>query len=250
MKMSNSSNGFANSARLVLGNIGMAGTKLEELIAGFNPDAAIQVGREERTHLLRIAAEKLAEQQQGLGLKQKELDAVNADLKIKKTAAGKVTELSKSGGTMPSDTAVANLVQSLKAQNARAVLLETDIASRKTAIDFLQHLVDQRADALRSFDSEAENAKRRLEMAKLREEEANLTAEIQGMAKQGASVVGLSAISLLADKAERNATAAEILNGATGDPLLNDDVMASILNESKEGGPKKSPLAELEEFSK
>lgn len=246
--MSNTT-GFVNSARLILGNVGMAGNKLEELIAGLNPDAAIQVGREERARLLRIAAEKLAEQQQGLGGKQKELDAVNADLKIKKAAAGKVTELSKSGGTMPSDEAVAKLVQGIKDQNARAVLLETDISGRKTAIDFLQHLVEQRADALRSFDGEAESTKRRLEMARLREEQANLAAEVQGMAKQGASTVGLSALSRAADKAERNAAAAEIVNGATGDPLVNDDVMAGILNEIKDG-PKKSPLVELAELSK
>lgn len=246
--MSNST-GFANSARLVLGNIGMAGNKLEELIAGLNPDAAVQVGREERARLLRTAAEKLADQQQGLGVKQKELDAVNADLKVKKAAAAKVTALSEGGGVMPSDAAVAQLVKGIKDQNARAELLETDIAGRKTAIDFLQHLVDQRADALRSFDGEAENTKRRLEMARLREEQANLAAEVDGMAKQGASTVGLSALSRAADKAERKASAAEIVNGATGDPLVKDDVMASIMSEAKDG-PKKSSLAELAELSK
>jgi phage shock protein A len=90
-----------------------------------------------------------------------------------------------------------------------------------------------------------------MELAKVREEQANLQAEVQGLAGRSASTAGLSALGRAADKAERNAAAAEIVAGATGSKLQKDDVMAGILVEAANGGvPKKSALEELAEMAK
>jgi chromosome segregation ATPase len=244
--------GYLNSARLVFANIGIAGNKLEEMIAGLNPDAAVKVGREERAMLLRTVAEKLAEQQQQATAKQNELDAVNHDLKTKRAAAANITARSQQpGAAMPSEAAVAELVANIKRLKEKAELLEAGLAGKKTAIDFLEHIVADRAEALNSFDNEAEAVRNRMELAKVREEQANLQAEVQGLAGRSASTAGLSALGRAADKAERNAAAAEIVAGATGSKLQKDDVMAGILVEAANGGvPKKSALEELAEMAK
>lgn len=242
--------GFVNTARLALANLDMAGDKLEELIAGLNPDAAVVVGREERTRLLRVAAEKLAEQKQIVGKKEKELATVNADLKVKKTAESTILERSKSGGQVPGKTALIALDRDIKRANERAELLETEIAGTKTAISLLENMVEQRADALRSFDGEAEATRHRLDMANLRKEQADLQAEVQGIASKSASTAGLSALSRAADRAEQKAAASEIMVGAIGSQLVQDDIMSSILEQARTGSPKKSPLEELAALSK
>ena len=242
--------GFVNSARLTLANIGLAGNKLEELIAGLNPDAAVAVGREERSRLLKVAAEKLAEQRQILGRKEVELKTSTDDLKVKKAAAQTITSRAQSGGQLPSEKATAELVATMKRVQNNVERLEAEIVGIRTAVSLLESMVDQRAEALRSFDSEAENVKHRLDMAKLRKDQADLQAEVSGLGAVNASTVGLSALARAADKAEQQASAAEIVHGATSSQLQGDSVMADILAEAKTGHAKKSPLDELAELSK
>ncbi len=244
-------NGYVNSARLVLKHIGLAGDKLEELIAGFNPDAAVAVGREDRQRLLKVVAEKLAEQKQKLGVEDKKLTLARSSLQQNKRAAQIITERKVSGTTegIPSNESIQSLIAAIKKSTAECELLEQKIAGIKSAISFLEDLVNQRAEHLRSFDAEADAARHRLDMANLRKEQADLSAEMQGIASQGVGTAGLGSLSRAADKAERRAIAAETVTNATANPLVKDDVMAGILQEAKDG-PKKDTFDELAALSK
>jgi hypothetical protein len=232
--------GFANSARLVLANIGLAGDKLEELIAGLNPDAAIAVSRQEREQLLKVAATKLADQRQRQGKLEEDLKGTRDQLATQKKAAGIVVARAKDpSAAQPSEKAKQQLIDSITHLTQDAERMEAELAGVKTAVDFLDDLVEKRSEALRSFDGEAREAKHRLDMANLRKSQAELEAEMQGMASHTGSNAGLGALSRAASRAERDADASEIVGRATSTNPGNDSVMASILAEAKDG-PKVS----------
>lgn len=231
---------FSNSARLALANINLAGNKLEEMIAALNPDAAIAVGRDEREAQLKVVALKLAEQRQHQGRLEAVLAATATSLANQKKAAKIVLERAQDQTqAQPSQKAKQQLADAIGRLKQEVERTESELAGVKTAVEFLDHMVDTRADALRSFDSEASTLRHRLDMAKLREGQASLEAEMQGLAKEGASTAGLGALGRAASKAEARAGAAEIVLGATSTNPGNDATMAAILAEAADG-PKKS----------
>lgn len=240
--------GYANSLRLVLANVGLAGNKLEEMLALANPEAAASVGRAERERLLRAAADHLSKQLQRQGTLEVQLERIRGDLVIQKRAAALVVANQKDPDQpKPSDKAKQQLVDAIKRLNDAAEAAETELAGVKTAVELLKHMVEQRADAVQSFDAEANSARHRIDMANLRKGQAEMNAEIAGMARDGGSTTGLSALNRAAEKAEQEAHAAEIVGRATSTNPSDDAVMAQILAEAagKDKKPVDDVLAEL-----
>ena len=172
--------GFTNSAKLALANIGLAGDKLEALIAALNPDAAIPVGHDEREAQLNVAALKLAEQRQLQGQLETTLAATTATLTTNKVAAKLSGEWSQDPTKpKPSEKAKQDLVNTIISLKEGVEHTETELAGVKTAVEYLEHLVQKRAEALRNFNFEASTTRHRLDMANLRESQAKLEAEMQ-----------------------------------------------------------------------
>lgn len=239
-------NGWTNTVKLVIKNLSMLGDDVEQSLAALNPDAAIALGREEREKALRVVARACAKLKTETAPFERELAAAEKKMATEKQMAAKAVENAAAGKGL-TEREMQQLVDSIKRDGQEIERLSLLVNRNKSGIEFMQKVIDERAEDLRKYDAEAAAAKHDLEIAQIRKDQAAFNAEIQGYAKKGAATTaGIGALKRAAAQATADADATEIVSAATS-PATESDGLAALRKSVETGG--KSALDQLKELS-
>ena len=202
------------SARLAGKHLSLLGDKLSGLLTTLDPQAGVEVGREQIQDGLREAALKKADAQQKYDAAHKAREELSANIDADKVRAQKLA--TKLAANEVSEEMVTKFADDLEASIRRLPQLQSDEDEAKHYLETVQQILDAFTKKLQDFDREAAEATRTLDQANADKQHANMRLQNQRELQQLASGTGgpnsaLDAIKAAANKTRLEANAAQTL---------------------------------------
>ncbi|MGF6440369.1 hypothetical protein [Paraburkholderia youngii] len=192
------------AARLTGKHIGLLGDKLSGLLSTIDPQASVEVGREQIQEGLREAALKKADAQQKYDAARKAREDLAANIDADKARAQKLA--AKLATNEVSEEMVTKFADDLEASLARLPQLQADEDDAKHYLETVQQILDAFTKKLEDFDRDAAAATRTLAQAKADQQHAEMRMDNQRELQQLASGTGGPSNALDALKAAANKT--------------------------------------------
>lgn len=234
--------GWKLTAALITKHVGVLGDKLATAIAGFDPETATQVDRDNLQAKLREVALKLADAKHKNDAAQKAATDLAASIETDaKTAEVLIAKFEKK----EIDEAMLNeFANNLEADKARLPGVQQDAAAAQQLVDTLQEILNTVEQNLNEFDAKAKAAMRSLDQARADQQRAELQQQRQAELNElrssvGGTSTGLAALNRAADKARVQADAAQTVADIGQKPIDR----ANVIEEARRIAAGETPAA-------
>lgn len=238
--MSSNFKGYTLASRLIAKHFGLLGDKIAEAIAGFDPETATEVDRENLQKMVRQTAIKLAEARQSYQKEQGEVDALQALVEKDSANLTKLSERLSKGEV--SEAAVNLYLDELEANKGRLPQEVQEAQDAKEYLDAVEDILKQLSAQLEQFDAHAKKVRDQLRMANAQRDLAQLRidrqSELGSLKGLSASTTALSALAKKASKVAAEAEGLKIVADIGQKPLDNqkavEDLRTSLNDEDKQ----------------
>lgn len=202
-------------SRLLKKNFGALGDRTAEAIAAFDPDTATQVDRDALVAKLREVGERIHEAQTSYNKELSEVETLKAAIARDEHVLAGLAEKLASGEV--SESVATQFCDELEQNRARLPVELAEAEEAKKLLEEYQSLFAKWQEQLQSFTRNADEAKRRVELASARNDLASQKLANQQQLKElGALHVTSSAISALNKRAAKMETETAGISAVVG----------------------------------
>lgn len=220
--------GWKLTAALLVKQVQNLGTTASQMLAGFDPETATEVDRDNLKVKLREISVKLAEARRSYTAEQKEAQDLAAAIAQDEKAA--VVLLDKFEAGKLDEAVLVEFTNNLEAMQARLPGEQEDATQAKELVDTLEQILGTVQKNLDDFDANAKKVLRELAQAKADQDRQKLRMDSQAQINalkngMGGTSTALSALSKKAEKARVQADALAIQADIGQKPIDRHDAV-------------------------